>query len=112
MITDAVAEELVGFPLADARSCSKNGSSIPLISKPIYGYVRILITEYNQRKTSLVLQVIPPIWPRLLDASLFFHDRTLYHTAKDAESHRNSMVIVAVNYDIALQLVHRFPIDL
>lgn len=55
--------------------------------------------------TNLVLQIVPPIWPRLLDAALLFNDRALNDGAENAEGHGNSVVIVAVHADTTLQFL-------
>lgn len=45
----------------------------------------------------LVLQIIPPVWPRLLNAALLLDDGVRYDGTQDTERHRNAVVVVAVN---------------
>jgi hypothetical protein len=58
----------------------------------------------------LVLQVIPPVWPRLFDTALLFDDRLINYSSKYAERHRNAVVIVAVDADATLLISYRFAI--
>ena len=67
--------------------------------------------EGHTNTTNLVLEVVPPVGPRLLNTSLLLDDRVLDDSAENTECHRNSVVIVAVHADAPLELRNRFPYD-
>lgn len=60
----------------------------------------------------LVLEIVPPVRPRLLHATLLLDDCIIDDTAKNAECHRDTMVIVAVDAGTLLELSQWLPIDL
>jgi len=62
--------------------------------------------------TDLVLEIIPPIRPSLLYASLFLNDRIFNHRTQYAERHGDTMIIIAMNTDTPLQLYYRPSSDL
>jgi hypothetical protein len=46
----------------------------------------------------LVLQIIPPVGPRLFDATFLLDNRIWYNGTQDAERHRDTVVVIAM-YD-------------
>lgn len=45
----------------------------------------------------LVLQVIPPIGPRLFDTPLFLDDGAIDDSSKHGKGHRDTMVIITMD---------------
>jgi len=45
----------------------------------------------------LILQIIPPVWPRLLDTTLLLDGCVWHDGTQDAERHRNAVVVIAVH---------------
>jgi hypothetical protein len=65
----------------------------------------------NLRAPYLVLQVIPPIGPRLLDAPLFLDDGAIDDSRKHGKRHRDTMVVVTMNRSAVLETGERAPIN-
>ena len=64
------------------------------------------------RLTNLVLKVIPPVWPRLLNAPLLLEYGPIDGSAQDTECHGHAMVVVAVDTHALLELGGRPSIHL
>ena len=62
--------------------------------------------------SDLIGEVVPPVGPSLLNATLLLDDRIFNHTAQDAEGHRDTMIIVAVDAGAFLQFRDGLAIDL
>lgn len=60
----------------------------------------------------LVLQIVPPVRPSLLDTALLLDDTVLDYTAQDTEGHSDTVVVVAVNAAAFLQLGNGLAVDL
>ena len=65
----------------------------------------------HERHTNAYLdaEVIPPVWPGLLDTSLLFEHGPGDDGSEYRERHRDTMVVVGVHDHIALQLWERQP---
>jgi hypothetical protein len=50
----------------------------------------------KDEESNLVLQIIPPVGPCLLNAAFLLNDCVGYDSTEDAERHRNAVVVVAV----------------
>ena len=64
-----------------------------------------------RKKRYLVLEIIPPIRPSLLDASFLLDDGALNDRTQNTESHCDSVIVVAVDAGTFLQLRHRLSVD-
>ena len=51
-------------------------------------------------KSHLVLQIVPPVRPSLLDASSLLDDGSRRDRSENGEGHGDSMIVVAVNADV------------
>lgn len=60
----------------------------------------------------LVLEIIPPVGPSLLNTTFLLDNGVLDGSTKNAERHSNTMVIVAVDASTLLQLLDRTTIYL
>ena len=69
----------------------------------------VRITTYA--RPYLVLQVIPPIRPRLFDAPLFLDDGAIDDSSKYGKRHRDTMVIVTMNRSAILESGERAAIN-
>ena len=58
------------------------------------------------------VQVIPPVGPRLLDASLLFEQGSLDDGTQNAERHRDTMIVIAAYAHVLIQLRYWPAIDL
>ena len=70
------------------------------------------MTAHPGSTIHLVLEIIPPVWPCLLNASLLLDDSVFDHTTKDAERHRNTMIVIAMHTGTLFQLGDGFSVDL
>ena len=62
--------------------------------------------------TNLILKIIPPIRPSFLHASLLLENGAVDNSAKHAEGHGNTVVVVAVNTHAFLQFRYRSSLHL
>ena len=60
----------------------------------------------------LVLEVIPPVGPGLLNTALLLEDGVLDHCAEHTEGHGDTVVIVAVDAAAVLEFLERLAVDL
>lgn len=60
----------------------------------------------------LVLQVVPPVRPGLLDTSFLFKNRLPGHSTQNAECHGDSVVVVTVNANPSLEFRNGHPVNL
>lgn len=63
-------------------------------------------------RPDLVLQVVPPVRPRLSNASFLFQHGTFNDRSKDRKRHSNSMIIVAMDARILVELFNRLAVNL
>ena len=61
---------------------------------------------------NLVLKIIPPVGPGLLNATLLLEDGILDHCSKHTECHRDTVIVVAVNAAAFLKLLEGLAVDL
>ena len=59
----------------------------------------------------LILQVIPPVRPSLVHASFLLNDRVLDSRAQNAEGHGHTVIIIAVDASVLLELFDMSTID-
>ena len=79
----------------------------PNLSRVVKSHTRVrAISIY------LVLQVVPPVRPSLLNTSFLFEDRLLDHGTQNAERHSDSVVVVTVNADSGLEFGDGLPVNL
>lgn len=64
-------------------------------------------TQYTYNPT----QIIPPVWPSLLDTSLFGDDSFRDDTGENRESHSYSVIVVTVNVCTTSKLGEGFAED-
>lgn len=69
-----------------------------------YSKVRMLLIY-------LILQVVPPVRPSLLDTSFLFKNRLFDHGSQNAKCHSNSVVVITVNADSGLEFGDGLPIN-
>ena len=69
-------------------------------------------TTVHSLSAYLILQIVPPVRPRLFDTSFLFEDRFLDHGTQNAECHSDSVVVITVDVDSSLKFVDRFSINL
>ena len=60
----------------------------------------------------LILQVVPPVRPSLLDTSFLFENRLFDHGTQNAERHGDTVVVVTVNADSGLEFGDGLPVNL
>ena len=63
------------------------------------------------RAVYLVLQVVPPIGPRLFDTPFFLDDGTTDDSSKHGKRHGNTVVIIAMNGSAVFETGERSPIN-
>lgn len=88
-------------------------SSTPSTWRPIWrggGQQSRCKKKYD--KVYLVLEVIPPVGPSLLDTTFLLDDGVLDGSTKNTESHSNTMIIVAMDASALLELLDRTSINL
>ena len=66
----------------------------------------------NRSSAYLVLEVIPPVRPGLLNTSLLLDDSPADDSAENAERHGHAMIIVAMHTNAILQLRNGLANDL
>jgi hypothetical protein len=71
-----------------------------------------LRTRSKRQNIYLVLKIIPPIGPSLLDTPLLLNDSVFNHGAKHTERHRDSMIVITVHTNTALELRNRLSNNL
>jgi hypothetical protein len=59
----------------------------------------------------LVREVIPPVRPCFLHATLLFQDRARNNAGQDGKGHRHPVVIVTMHRHILVQSRDRLPVD-
>jgi hypothetical protein len=112
MITDAEAAESFVVPLIEATPWdSWLARSTPSTLRPIYRHIELSnIDVVHNKFTNLVLEIIPPVRPRLLNAALFFEDSSWHDGCEYTVGHSHAMVIIAMHADTLLEFCQRATI--
>jgi hypothetical protein len=66
---------------------------------------------YTWARTHLILEVVPPVWPRLLDAATLLDDSLGTGDREAREGHGDTVVVVAVNRHAPLESVDRRAVN-
>lgn len=70
-----------------------------------------LCCEVRAFSVYLILQVVPPVRPSLLDASLLFENRLFDDCTQNAKRHCYSVVVVTVNAGPGLEFGNGLPVN-
>jgi len=63
------------------------------------------------KESYLVFKIVPPIWPRFFDTSLFLDNSFSDDGAKNTKGHSDTVIIIAMNTNAVLQLIDRLSDD-
>jgi hypothetical protein len=112
MITDAEAAESLVVPLIEATPWdSWLARSTPSTLRPIYTHKEVSNINVGYKEfTNLVLKIIPPVRPCLLNAALFFKNSSWHNSCEYTVGHGHAMVIIAVHTDTLLEFCQRAAI--
>lgn len=69
------------------------------------------VAEKDEEKY-LVLEVIPPVGPSLLNTTFLLDNGVLDGSTENTESHSDTMVIIAVHTNALFELLDRTSVDL
>ena len=72
----------------------------------------MVVVQKLEKRIYLVFEVVPPIRPGLLDASLLLYYGTSNNGAQNTESHSHAMIVITMNTGTILQIWDSFSNDL
>lgn len=72
----------------------------------------MVVVQKVEKQIYLVFEVVPPVRPGLLNASLLLYYGVSNNGAQDTEGHSHTMIIVTMNTGTILQLWDTFSNDL